>query len=142
MLVHTTLAPTPSRLHQRGLWIVRGWYWLAPGFFLVWIFAGVDLRFPFLHLLPGARPVLYAVQMLCVALIAFRPRLTAVIGTLESSLSIGLLIVTTWMAYWGMFVDETARQGEHPFTPENVASLVASAVVLTISYGSHRFSRR
>jgi hypothetical protein len=126
-----TLESRPA-LRQRALWLVRAWYWLAPGFVLLWLGFGIDLRFPFLDVLPGSRAALYAMQLGCTVTLAWRPKLAPLVGSLESSLSIGLLIVTTWMAYWGMYID-AATSVANPFTPENVSSLVASAMVLALS---------
>jgi hypothetical protein len=118
---------------SRALVLVRGYYWLAPVFLGLWLGFDIDVRFPFLDVLPGARAALYATQLGCAGLLAWRPSLTALVGTVESTLSIGLLIVTTWMAYWGMYLDAPGTVA-NPFTSANVASLVASATVLTISY--------
>ena len=138
---HSLPAAEPRVLPQRALWLVRAWYWLAPGFVVLWLGFGIDLRFPFLDVLPGSRAALYAVQIGCTVTLAYRPKLAPLVGSLESSLSIGLLVVTTWMAYWGMYIDAYPEIG-NPFTPENVSSLVASAMVLALSRMARAVSPR
>ena len=139
---HSFPAAEPRRaLPQRALWLVRAWYWLAPGFVVLWLGFGIDLRFPFLDVLPGSRAALYAMQIGCTVTLAYRPRLAPLVGSVESSLSIGVLIVTTWMAYWGMFID-AYPEIDNPFTPENVSSLIASATVLSLSRMARAVSPR
>ena len=148
-IVLETMLPTPPAvpevsersIRSRALVLVRAYYWLAPLFLALYLGFDIDLRYPFLDVLPGSRTALYATQMGCALLLAWRPGLTALVGTLESTLSMGLLVVTTWMAYWGMFVDAFPEIG-NPFTPANVASLVTSATVLTISYIGRSVSPR
>lgn len=132
---------TGRPLRERAQLIVRAYYWLAPGFVALWLGFGIDLRFPFLDVLPGSRPTLYALQIACTATLAFRPALTSIVGSVESTLSIALLVVTTWMAYWGMYVDAFPEIG-NPFTPESVRSLAASATILILSRISQPVSRR
>ena len=135
-----TLRPGQS-LRDRAAMIVRAYYWLAPAFIVLWLGFDIDLRYPFLDVLPGSRAALYALQIACSVTLAFRPALARFVGSLESSLSIGLLIVTTWMAYWGMFIDAFPGIG-NPFTPENLRSLVISATILILSRLSGSVSPR
>ena len=128
-------------MQERAELIVRAYYWLAPAFFVLWLALGIDLRFPFLDVLPGSRLVLYGLQIACTVTLAFRPALAPLVGSLESSLSIGLLVVTTWMAYWGMYIDAFPGIG-NPFTAENLRSLVISATILILSRLSGTVSPR
>lgn len=132
-----TTAPALQHSHSlrdRAGWIVRAYYWLAPAFVVLWLAFGIDVRFPFLDALPGSRAALYGLQMACTVTLAYRPALAPLVGSLESSLTIGLLIVSTWMAYWGMYLDvDAATAIVNPFTPESVRSLVISATILSLS---------
>lgn len=122
---------------------MRAYYWLAPAFVVLWLVFDIDVRFPFLDVLPGSRAALYGLQMACTITLAFRPALAPLVGSIESSLSIGLLIVSTWMAYWGMYIDVDAATGiGNPFTPESVRSLVISATILSLSRLSRSVSPR
>ena len=128
-------------LRDRAGWIVRAYYWFAPAFVVLWLAFGIDVRFPFLDVLPGSRAALYGLQMACTVTLAYRPALAPLVGSIESSLTIGLLIVSTWMAYWGMYVDAYPEIG-NPFTPESVRSLVISATILSLSRISRSVSPR
>ena len=137
-----TNVPSPSRsLQDRAAMVVRAYYWLAPAFIVLWLGFDVDLRYPFLDALPGARAALYAAQLGCGVLLTVRPRLTAIVGSAESSLSIGLLVITTWSAYFGMLGDGFPDSG-NPFTPEKVASLVCAAGILGVSHCARSVSPR
>lgn len=133
----------PRALRDRAGWIVRAYYWLAPVFVVLWLGFGIDVRFPFLDVLPGSRAALYGLQIGCTVTLAVRPALAPVVGSVESSLTIGLLVVSTWMAYWGMYLDvDAAVAVGNPFTPENVRSLVISATILICSRISSAVSPR
>ena len=135
-----TLSPGQS-LRDRAAMIVRAYYWLAPAFIVLWLGFDIDLRYPFLDALPGARAALYGTQLGCGVLLAIRPRLAALVGSVESSLSIGLLIVTTWSAYFGMIGDGFPESG-NPFTPEKVTSLVCAAGILGVSHYARSIGSR
>ena len=114
---------------------IRAYYWATPLFLLLDVGYGVDLRIPFLDALPGAKPAYYALGFVCAALVTARPRWTFLVGYTESSLNVGLLIVTTWSAYYSV-LDSAASDGSlvNPFTPERVVSLCFSALILAVSH--------
>ena len=115
--------------------LIQGYYWLTPVFlFISWRF-GIDVRVPFLEAIPGARGTYYAAVIACGVLVAYQPGLTALVARVESALSMGTLIVTTWFAYFAM-IDSAASETaafNNPFTPEAVMSLAMSALVLLAS---------
>jgi hypothetical protein len=129
---------SPLRLDPRpvpGLF-VRGVYLSTPLFVAFDYLYGVSLRIPFLDALPGAKAFYYAAAFGCGIMTMLRPRWTAAIGFGESVANISLLILSTGAAYLGML--ESAASPEvviaNPFTPEAVASLVLSAMVMGASY--------
>jgi hypothetical protein len=125
----TTRQPLPAAL-------VRAVYWSTPLFVALDFVYGVSLRIPFLDALPGAKAIYYAADLACAVAIAARPRWTATIGFAESTLSIALLIFSTGAAYLGVL--ESAASPDvvivNPFTPQALASLAISALVLAASY--------
>jgi hypothetical protein len=116
--------------------LVRAVYWSTPLFVALDFLYGVSLRIPFLDALPGAKAIYYAADLACAVAITARPRWTAAIGFAESTLSIVLLIISTGAAYLGVL--ESAASPDvvivNPFTPQAVASLAISALVLAASY--------
>jgi hypothetical protein len=111
-------------------------YWATPLFVALDFLFGVSLRVPFLDFIPEAKVIYYAADLACAVAITARPRWTAAIGLAESTLNIGLLVLSTGAAY--LSVLESAASPDvlivNPFTPEAVASLVVSAAVLAASY--------
>ncbi len=123
-----------SRIHRLAR-LVQGYYWLTPLFlFLSWRF-GFDVRVPFLDVVPGARVAYYSLSFVCAALVTVRPNLTATVGRAEATLSVSLLIITTWIAYLGVLESAASDAGtlHNPFTPQAVTSLVLSAAVFIAS---------
>lgn len=125
------LAPTPGAAR-----LIQGYYWLTPVFIFASWQLGVDVRVPFLDVLPGARAGYYVLSLACAALVTGRPGITSAVGRMESSLSIALLVITTWLSYFNAI--EVAASGSagfrNPFTPETVTSLLLSAGIFTASY--------
>ena len=121
--------PHSRRLTQ----LVQWYYWLTPVFlFLSWRYA-FDVRVPFLDELPGARMAYYGLSFACAWVVAARPGMTSVVGRFESTLSIGVLIVTTFAAYLRV-VESAARESAplyNPFTPDAVMSLALSACIFS-----------
>jgi hypothetical protein len=116
--------------------VVRAVYWSTPLFAALDFLYGVSLRIPFLDALPGAKAIYYAADFACAVAIAARPRWTAAIGLGESTASISLLVLSTGAAYLSV-LDSAASSDVvivNPFTPQAVASLAISALVLGASY--------
>jgi hypothetical protein len=130
----------PLRLDRRPLpgLFVRGVYLSTPLFVAFDYVYGVSLRIPFLDALPGAKVFYYAAAFACGIVTMLRPRWTAAIGFGESVANISLLILSTGAAYLGML--ESAASPDvvivNPFTPQAVASLALSAMVMGASYVS------
>jgi hypothetical protein len=123
-----------TRIHRLAR-LVQGYYWLTPVFlFLSWRF-GFDVRVPFLDAVPGARAAYYALTFGCAALVTVRPELTAIVGRTETTLSMSLLIISTWLAYISVLESAASDAGtlHNPFTPDAVTSLVLSATVFIVS---------
>ena len=126
------ITPRPARLAAFVRWI----YWSTPLFALLDFGYGVNLRLPFSDAVPGAKAVYYIVDVGCALALVLRPRWTAAIGLAESGVNIGVLALSTMVAYLGV-LDSAASPDAvivNPFTPEAVASLVISATVLAASY--------
>ena len=120
--------PVPFRL-------VQAYYWMTPVFlFVAWRY-GFDVRVPFLDALPGVGAAYWGVLVLCAVLVVIRPNLTAIVGQAESTCSAGLLVVTTWTAYFNAIDAAAATDGTfvNPFTTESVSSLAMSAGVFIAS---------
>jgi hypothetical protein len=126
---HTSRYPLPATL-------VGAIYWSTPLFVALDFLFGVSVRIPFLDALPGAKVIYYAAELACAVAITARPRWTAPIGLGESTLNIVLLVLSTGAAYLGVL--ESAASPDvvivNPFTPNAVASLAISALVLAASY--------
>ena len=119
--------------------LIQGYYWLTPVFlFLSWRY-GLDVRVPFLDALPGARFAYYMLSFACAGLVLFRPNLTGLVGSAESTLSVALLIITTYVAYFNAVERAAAEDGtfHNPFTTESLTSLVLSALVFIVSSRLH-----
>ena len=133
---------SPSRPTRYSLpaTLVRAVYWATPVFVALDFMYGVSLRMPFLDALPGVKVIYYGAELACAVAIATRPRWTAAIGLAESTLNIGLLVLSTGAAY--LAVLESAASPDvvivNPFTPQAVASLAISALVLAASYTMRR----
>jgi hypothetical protein len=127
-------AMQPSTIRLTGRFI-RAYYWSTPLFLGLSLVYGLDVRIPFLEAIPGARAVYYGLSFVCGGLVFFRPDWTAAVGYGESMLSTGLLVVTTWAAYFGML--ESAASSDmlvvNPFTPETLTSLILSVMVFGAS---------
>ena len=134
--MYMTTSLHPSAGLALPVLVVRAVYWSTPLFMALDYAYGVSLRVPFPDTMPAAKMAYYLVDVACGIAMAFRPRWTAAVGLAESTANIVLLIVSTWAAYLGML--ESAASPDvvvsNPFTPEAVASLVLSALVLAASY--------
>ena len=124
----------PLPRSHRSARLIQGYFWLSPLFFLASWRYGFDVRVPFLDEMPGARATYYALTTGCAALVTFRPAAAVLAARVESTVSVILLIVTTWMAYFNA-IDSAASDAvvNNPFTPEAATSLVLSALVLAVS---------
>jgi hypothetical protein len=131
---------SPPAARSPAALLVRAIYWSTPLFMALDFIYGVSVRIPFLDALPGAKVTYYVAAIACAFTIAARPRWTAAIGLVESTLNIVLLILSTGAAY--LSVLESAASPDvvivNPFTPEAVASLALSATVLAASYTMQR----
>jgi hypothetical protein len=78
--------------------------------------------------------VYYAAAFAAGLLIAKWPRLAAHIGFAESGLNIALTILSVSLAYTRLTTDTENPALPSPFTPESVAALPLSAVILILSY--------
>lgn len=129
---------TPLRLDRRPLpgLFVRSVYLSTPVFAVLDYVYGVNLRIPFLDALPGAKALYYAAALVCGIAMLRHPRWASTIGFAESVANISLLILTTGAAY--LQVLESAASPDvvivNPFTPEAVASLALSAMVMAASH--------
>jgi hypothetical protein len=129
--------------HPRPALFVRAVYWSTPLFLVLDYFYGVSLRIPFLDALPSVKAVYYVIDLGCAVAVTVRPRWTAAIGFVESTINISLLVLSTGAAYLGM-LDSAASADVvivNPFTPQAVASLALSASVMAASYIGHRSTR-
>jgi hypothetical protein len=126
----------PATRYPLPATLIRAVYWSTPLFVALDFLFGISLRIPFLDALPGAKAIYYAAELACAVGIAARPRWTAAIGWGESTLNIVLLVLSTGAAYLGVL--ESAASADvvivNPFTPQAVASLAISALVLAASY--------
>jgi hypothetical protein len=124
---------------RAGARFIRGYYWATPAFLLLDVKFGLDLRIPFLSGMPGAKWLYYCLGFACALLVTFRPAWTFMVGYLESSLNIALLIVSFWATY--VSVLESAGSADtliaNPFTPNAVASLIFSAIIFASSHILH-----
>ena len=124
--------------------LIQVYYWLTPAFLFASWWLGVDLRLPFLETMPRAQAAYYALLLACGGLVYWRPHLTAPVGRAETMLSVSVLIVSTWSAYFTMIGEAAARDGDfhNPFTAESVASLVLSAVIFGVTLLSQEIDGR
>lgn len=116
--------------------LVLGWYLATPVFAVLDLALGINLRASFLDGQPALRLAWYALALGCAAAVARWPERAGVIGLLESSASIALLVLGTGNAYLRSL---DAALGETvvvapPFSPADVANLVLSAGALIVSY--------
>lgn len=75
-------------------WLLKQYY-LATGVFLLLDFvAGINIRVAFLAGWPGWRALYYLFCLGCLALIVWRPALTLVVSTVESLLTLTVLILS------------------------------------------------
>jgi hypothetical protein len=127
------LSADDARLH---LLFVRAIYWSTPLFIALDHVYGVSLRTPFLDALPGAKALYYALELACALVVTVRPRWTATIGLGESAVSIALLVLSTGAAYLNVLESASSADAviANPFTPQAVASLMLSALVMGASY--------
>jgi predicted tellurium resistance membrane protein TerC len=71
-------------------------YYAATALFVALDFGfGVNVRVAFLETAPGLRIMYYAACFACLVLIVWRPALTALIGTIESLVTLVALILNT-----------------------------------------------
>lgn len=89
------------------------YYSLTLVFALVDWTTGANIRAVGLDNAPGIRAGYYVVCLLCAVVIHYRPIWGVPITLLESSLNVGVLVLSVFVAYYGM-VD--AIEGPGPFT--------------------------
>jgi hypothetical protein len=129
-------SPPPAVLRPLPALFVRAVYWSTPIFVALDFIYGVSLRIPFLDALPGTKAVYYVADLACAVAITARPRWTAAVGFAESTLNIALLVLSTGAAYLAVLDSAVSPDVVivNPFTPQAVASLAISALVLAASY--------
>ena len=110
--------------------MLRAWYLATPLVIALDALVGLGIRTPFLDGAPALRWAWYAGTS-AAALVAWRwPRLTPVVGLVESGLDIVVFVLSAGMAY----IRAASGEGEAVFTGRAVANLILSGTVLSASY--------
>jgi len=127
------LVPGMRNLESNPIFL-RAYYWATPLFAAGDLLLGVPLR---AAALPSQKTRLayYALCLGCAALIHLRPRTTALVGLIESSVNILLLILAVYLPT--IAVLDTIETGEVTvpiLTPLRLANLALSAYVLYRSF--------
>jgi len=79
---------------QNSIGLLRIYYAATLLFVILDYFLNVNIRLAFLEAWPGLRALYYLLCFACLALIVWRPGWSLWIGTIESLLSLSLLIIT------------------------------------------------
>lgn len=114
--------------------LLRGVYLATPLFALADLVFGINVRTPFFDATPALKWVYYGAAFGAGVLIGKWPRLAAHVGFAESGLNIALTILAVGLAYTRLTTDTENPALSSPFTPESVAALPLSAVILILSY--------
>ena len=121
----------------------RLYYWGTAGFLLLDYFFDVNLRLAFLESNPAWRALYYLFCFACLALIVWRPNWSIWITTLESLITLALLIV--FMGVRVMIYQEPAPNGSFKLiTPSEIVNflLAGSAAWLAYWQGASRLRNR
>ena len=126
-------APRRALVSQRAL---QTFYLATPGFVLLDLVAGINLRTTFLDEEPGLKLIYYAIAFGCGLAVTRWPARSALIGLLESGTNIVWLILGIALRYLTALDAALADQGDGapPFTPAEVVNLLVSAGILMVSY--------
>lgn len=115
--------------------LVRGYYLATPLFLIADLAFGWNVRVAGLEGAPLLRGVYYLFCFGLGGLAWMRPERVDLVGLIESGANLALLIVGTYVAYWGMVDLVLADQPiVNPFTTERLANLILSGTVLSISF--------
>jgi hypothetical protein len=114
--------------------LLRGVYLATPLFALADLVFGINVRTPFFDATPALKWVYYPAAFAAGIAIGRWPRLAAHVGFAESGLNIALTILAVGLAYTRLTTDTENPALSSPFTPEAVAALPLSAVILILSY--------
>lgn len=125
---------------QRPAATLLRWYYLAtPAFWLADLLFHAPLRVAFLDAFPAGKQAWYAVCCVIGVVAARRPNLAPQLAFLESSLNVGLLILSVGVWYLGM-VDWAAGEPAVVAAPTgwHVANFVVTAAAAGIGYQARR----
>lgn len=114
--------------------LLRGVYLATPLFALADLMFGFNVRTPFFEATPALKWVYYPAAFGAGLLIWKWPRFAPYVGFAESGLNITLTILAVGLAYTRLTTDTENPALPSPFTPESVAALPLTAVILILSY--------
>ncbi|MGH7546133.1 MAG: hypothetical protein ACREKI_08125 [Gemmatimonadota bacterium] len=124
-------------------WLLRGYYLATPLFLLADVAWGWNVRVVGLEGYPGWRIAYYLVCFGLGALAWMKPERADLVGLVESGVNLAILIVGTYVAYWGIVDQVLADQPiVNPFTTERIANLILAGSVLSVSYYGNPLVRR
>jgi hypothetical protein len=124
------------------LQLLRGYYLATPLFLVADLTLGWNVRIAGLEGLPGLRVPYYLVCFGLGVLAWMRPERAELVGFVECSVNLVILVVGTYAAYWGIIDLVLADQPiVNPFTTERITNLILSGTVLSISYYGHPWVR-
>lgn len=125
------------------LQLLRGYYLATPLFLVADIAWGWNVRVAGLEGSPGWRISYYLVCFGLGALAWMKPERADLVGLVESGVNLAILIVGTYVAYWGIIDQVLADQPiVNPFTTERITNLVLAGSVLSVSYYGNPLVRR
>lgn len=114
--------------------LLRGVYLATPLFALADLAFGINVRTPFFDATPALKWVYYLAACGAGVVVWNWPRLTAHVGVAESGLNIALTILSIGLAYTRLSTAAEDPALPSPFTPNSIAALPLSAVILILSY--------
>lgn len=119
------------------------WYYLAtPVFVLTDVVWGINIRIMALDHLSLLKYVYYALCLGCGVLAAARPSLAPVVAQGESSVNLGLVVITIPVAYIRVLDSIVGgKDAINPFTPLFFVNFALSAVVAYTAHVRHQIRR-
>jgi len=125
--------------------IIQAYYWGTPGFLLLDLLLGFNVRVAGFIDRPGARFAYYAFCFVCMGITTWRPRFSSLVGVLESSINLMLLILGILVPIYSLPTTfESGGLEAFPITMQHVLNfLIAGGVcVLSIYRGMWTIHRR
>ena len=111
------------------------YYLTTPVFLIIDIVWGINIRIPFLNHLSFMKYTYYTIAFACGIYTYKHPQKADIVGLLESSINIGILVIGFMLTYYNLsftMLDDTTF--DNPFTVKAIINFSLSGSIFLISY--------